>query len=93
MAKSNPLKHFNDQRSKSVNRAQKGMDSFNKKMKEGGNTPSASDYSKKVAAGKAAGWKEDQPGAFKKGLTDTASVTYLKSPAGEYAGVKKPKKK
>lgn len=68
-----------------------------KKMNFGGTNPkktkAKSDYTKKVEAGKKAGWKIDQPGAFKVGFTDTADVTYLKSPEGEYAGVRKPIKK
>ena len=64
-----------------------------KKMNTGGNTPAKSDYTKKVTAGKKAGWKVDQPGAYKAGFKDTADVTYLRSPKGEYAGVRKPIKK
>ena len=81
--KANPLKHFNDQYDKRA-----------KKFDKGGPVtgPNSKEYDQKIAAGKKAGWKEDQVGAFKNNLTDTASVTYLKSPKGEYAGVKKPKK-
>jgi hypothetical protein len=68
-----------------------------KKMKPGGITPekgkAKTGYTKTVAAGINAGWKIDQPGAFKTGFKDTANVTYLKSPKGEYAGVKKSMKK
>jgi hypothetical protein len=63
-----------------------------KKYDKGGpkDSNAKDDYSKKIAAGKKAGYVVDQPGAYKKNLTDTAQVTYMRGPSGDYAGVKKP---
>ena len=63
------------------------------KKNEGGSNTTPKTYAEKVKAGQKAGLKIDQPGAYKAGLTDTTSTTYLKSPKGEYAGVRKPVKK
>jgi hypothetical protein len=97
----NPLKTFNDafdKRKAKLMKAQDGMVASNNQADYYGTpsvdntTPYKYDYASAIATAKKQGWKEDQAGAFKKNLTDTASVTYMKSPKGEYAGVKKPKK-
>lgn len=60
------------------------------KMRSGG--PVEKDYKAKIKAGQKEGWVIDQKGAYKVGLTDTASTTYLRKDQ-EFAGVKKPVKK
>lgn len=81
-----------------INNAKKEYEKYIQKTKKkayGGPTEKESPtdtYKRKVSAGEKEGWKVDQPGAYKAGLTDTASVTYLRK-GKEFAGVRKPKNK